>query len=95
MGFSCKVDNTIGLEVINHRLNQIGVGDVAFNKLIAGIVCHGDQVIQVACIGELVQVEDVVVGFGDLLQDEVGADESCAASDDYSFQLNSQSSVKI
>ena len=90
MGFSCEMDNAIGLEVIYYRLNQIGVGDVAFNKLIAFIICHRDQVIQVTSVGEFIQVEDVVGGFGDLFQDEVATYEACAAGDDYFFQLGPQ-----
>ncbi len=87
MGFSGEVDDTIGLEVINHRLNQIGVSDIAFNKLISRIVCHGDQIIKVTSVGEFVKVEDVVFGFGDLFQDEVATDEACATCDNYFFQF--------
>ena len=87
MGFCCEVDDAIGLEVIYYRLNQIGVGDVAFNKLIAFMVGNRSKVIKIASIGEFVQVEDVVVDFGNLFQDEVTSDKACAAGDDYSFQV--------
>ena len=67
MGFSGEVDDTVGLEVINDRLNQIGVCDVAFYKLIAFMVSNRSKVIKITSVGEFIQVEDVVVGFGDLL----------------------------
>ena len=87
MRFSSEMDDTIWLEVIYCRLNQLGVGYIAFYKLVAFMASNRSKVIQVSGVGELIQVEDVVVCLGDLLQDEVGADEARAAGDDYSFQV--------
>lgn len=76
MGFGCEVDDAIRLEVLDYCFHGCSIGDVALNKLIAGVVCHGDQVIQVASVGEFVKVENVIVGFGDLLEDEVASYEA-------------------
>jgi len=77
------------LEIIDDGLYQCSISDITFNKLIAFMLFYSAKVIQIACIGEFIKVEDVVVGFGELLEDEVGADKACATSDNYSFQYNS------
>ena len=95
MGFSREMDDTVGLEVPDNRFHQTGVRDIALDKLVSGIRCDGFQVIQVASIGGFVQIEDVVVGLSELLQDEVAADKACSASDDYFFQCSAPVSLFI
>ncbi len=87
MRFSCEMDDTIGLEVIYYRLNQVRISDIALDELVACMVSNRSKVIKSACVGEFIQVEDVVVGFGNLFQDEVTSDKACAAGDDYFFHL--------
>ena len=95
MGFSREMDDTVGLEVPDNRFHQTGVRDIALDELISGIPCDGHQVIQIAGIGKFVQVEDVVVGLSDLLQDEVAADKACSSGDDYFFQCSAPVSLFI
>ncbi len=95
MGFSCEMDDAFGLEVLNDGFHQTGVRDITLDELVSGIRCDGFQVIQIAGIGKFVQVEDVVVGLSDLLQDEVAADKTCSACDDYFFQSSAPVSLFI
>ena len=87
MGFSSEVDDTIRLEVVNHGLHHGGIGDVPFHKLISGIIRNRDQIVKISSVGQFIQIENMVVGFNDLLQDKVGADEACSACDNYFPQI--------
>src|SRR6185369_8400511 len=60
---------------------QRAVGDVAPHEYMARIALERLQILQVAGVSELVEIDDRLAGFGDRGQDEVGADESRAAGD--------------
>ena len=81
----CSSD-LIRLKIIYNGLNLSVICDVPFYKLISRIIRNGNQVIQISGVGEFIQIEDVVVGFSDLLQDEVATYEACATCNNYFFQ---------
>jgi len=87
MRFCCEVDDAIWLKIVNHGLHQSGIGDVPFHKLISRIIRYRDQIIQIPSIGQYIKVEDMVIGFSDLLEDEIAAYKSSTACNYYLFQL--------
>ena len=71
-----------GLAAVHGREDGGLVGDVALNKRMPGGV-EVFEVVEVAGIGELVEIDDVQLGVGgEHVAHEVGADESRAAGDD-------------
>jgi uncharacterized protein YkvS len=63
-------------------LTKVAVADVALDEAVAWIVLDVPQVLEIARVGELVEVDDLAVGVVRKVQaDEVAADEACAARD--------------
>ncbi len=86
-----EVDDGVG---VTHRLfNLGGVADVALNEAVAGVVLDVAQVVEVAGVGELVEVDDIVVVMAQEPAHEVGADEAGAAGDEDGFHLRREGIV--
>ena len=64
------------------------VADVGLKELVAGIVFYGPQIVEVAGVGELVQVDDLgPQAGGEQPADEGAADEAGAAADEEPHRL--------
>ena len=75
------VDDSATMRVfLEQTLNQRGIPDIALNKVVACVTLERLQVLQIARVGELVDVDHRLVIDGQPVQHEVGADEACAAS---------------
>ena len=62
MALSSQVDDAVHLLVLHQFVESIEVADVHLHKLVVGFVLDVLEVSQVACIGQLVQIDDVVIG---------------------------------
>ena len=87
MTLCCEVDDAVDLLVLHQFVEGIEVADVHLHELIVGLVLDVLQVREVACVGQLVEVNDLVLG---VLVDEeayyVTADETGSTSyDDVEF----------
>ena len=83
MTLGCKVDDAIDLLVLHQLIEGIEVTDVHLDKLVVGTVLDILQIGEVAGIGQLVKVDDLILG---ILVDEqsyyMAADEAGTAGDD-------------
>ena len=84
MALGCQVDDAIHLLLLHQLVERLEVADVHLHEFVVGLVLHVLEVGEVAGVGELVEVDDVVVGvLVDKEADHVRADEACAAGDYY------------
>ena len=75
-----KIDHGAGLVLGQQAGHQRGVADVALHEDVAGVALHAGQVVQIACVGEFVEVDHGLVAVGYPVEHEVGANEAGAAS---------------
>ena len=61
------------------RVHSCGIADVAAHEAITRVVCHRRQVLQVARVSQLVEIDDAPAGRGEHHADECGADKPAAA----------------
>ena len=74
-------------------VDRLSVADVGLDEAVAGVVGHDEQVVQVARVGELVQVDDLERrDAGQHAPDEGAADEAGAAADE---ELRRQGAVGV
>jgi hypothetical protein len=89
MALSSEIDHGAGLVLGQQLLDQGAVANVALHKDVAWIVLHRGQGLQIARVGEFVEVEHGLIAAGDPVDYEIAADEPGAASNE-----NSHVSVK-
>ena len=83
MGFRREVDDAIDLLVLHQLVDAVEVADVHPDELVVGFVLDILQIGQVAGVGQLVQVDDSVIGvFVHEEANNMAADEAGAAGDD-------------
>ncbi|MNG22499.1 hypothetical protein D3C84_1069860 [compost metagenome] len=81
MGFCGQVQDGIRLE-LGERLRHLGlVADIGTEEPVARVARHAGQGFQIAGIGQLVQVEDLVFAVVQQVADQCRADEAGAAGD--------------
>ena len=80
MGFGGKMDDRIDCPFLQDGRHQRGIADVTLDKAVVGIVFDRGQVLQVAGIGQAIQVGHVAAGIGgNKGMDKIGADETSAS----------------
>ena len=83
MALGGEVYDAVDVFFLHQLVNTIEVTDVHLDELIVRLVLDVLEVGEVAGIGQLVEVDDLVFGiFVDEEADDVAADEAGAASDD-------------
>ena len=82
MRFGRKVDDGTRLVLRQQAIDQGAVTDVALHEDMARVALQAGQVVQVAGIGELVEVDDALRVAGKPVEYEVGADETGASGDE-------------
>ena len=81
-----QMDETVELMLLEQLHNEVLVGDVALDEMVVGLAVNVGQILQVAGISQVVEVEDFVLGV--LVHEEphdVGSDKAGAAGDEYFF----------
>ena len=88
MALSGKVDDIIEIVLCKQAFHQLLVADVALHEHMAGVALHVLQVLQIAGIGQLIQVDqaDILVFFQHIV-DKVGANKTGTAGNKISFHL--------
>jgi hypothetical protein len=100
MGLRRKVHDRSWLMLGEELGDQLGVSDVTSDKCVPGIRFKGGQILEIACVGEFVEVDDRI-GFAlNPVQDEVRANESGSAGNEYGghrevYRLRSKVKKKI
>ncbi|MDT4871067.1 hypothetical protein FQZ97_1061770 [compost metagenome] len=81
MGFGGQVHHGVGLEAGQRRADGLAVGDIGLEELVARIGRDGSQGFEVAGIGQLVEVEHLMPGFGQQMANKSRTDEAGSAGD--------------
>lgn len=88
MALGSKVNDAINPLVVHQLVECLEVADIHLHKLVVGLMLDVLEVTEVASIGQLVEVDDAVVGV--LVHEEahnMRADKSRTTGDNYSFHL--------
>ena len=81
VAFSREVHHGARLVRGEQPIEQRAVGDVAVHKDMARIAVKRTQAFQIARVGQRIEVEHRLVGLGQPVEHEVGADEAGSACD--------------
>ena len=81
MAFGRKVEHRARTVLRQQPIDQGPVADVALHEVVAGVALQAGQVLAVAGVGELVQVDDRLVRLRQPVEHEVAADETGTAGD--------------
>ena len=82
MRFGRKIDDGTGLVLRQQAVDQRRVAEISVDKHMPRIAIQRGEVLPVAGIGELVQVDDRLAGAGQPVQHEVAADEAGTAGNE-------------
>ncbi len=61
MAFGSKVQNSAGAVLGQHAVHQSSVAQVAFNEVVARVALQAGDILQIACVGEFVEVDDRLI----------------------------------
>jgi hypothetical protein len=81
MAFGGKIDDGARLVFGEKASDQGWIAYVALHENMAAITVETLQVLDIACVGELVEVNDWLIRLSDPVQNEVAADKPGTASD--------------
>ena len=86
MALGGKVDDVVEIVLCKQALHQLLVADIALHEHMAGVALHVLQVFQIACVGQLIQIDqqDLRVFFEHIVH-KVGTDKTGAAGDQIGF----------
>ncbi len=82
MAFGREVQHCAGPVLGQQGIDQGAVAQVALHEVVAGIALQAGQVLQVAGVGEFVEVDHGLVTLGQPVEHEVATNEAGAAGDD-------------
>ena len=82
MALGGEVEHRARLVLRQQLRHQRAVADVALHEDMARVALQRGQVFQVAGVGQLVEVDDGLVGLGQPVENEIAADEAGAAGDE-------------
>ena len=89
MAFRRKVDDALDVVLVEEVVYQRFIADVSLDEGVVGHTSAFPEVVQVACIGEFVEVDDMVVWvFLREVRDEVGTDESGSTGYEDAFHFS-------
>ena len=87
MAFGGEVQDGSGLVLRQQAGDQLGITNVALHKDMPRVAVQRCQRFKVAGIGQLVEVDDGLVGLGQPVEDEVGTNEAGSAGDENSHKV--------
>ena len=61
MTLSCKMDDTVNLLILHQLIEGIEVADVHLHELVVRLILYILEVCKVTCIGQLIQIDNVVL----------------------------------
>jgi len=79
MAFGREVDQGTGLVLCQQSGHQCTVANVALHENVAHITLQAGQGFGVACVGEFVEVDDMLLRTSQPVENEIGANETGAA----------------
>jgi len=85
MAFGCKMRDDLGLELGDRARHRLCIADVALNEAVTVRACHALDRRQRAGIGQLVKVQDLMVGVLNQVANEGRAYEAGPASNEDAY----------
>ena len=89
MALGGEVDHRVDFVFTQQASDQFGVGDVALDEDVARIAGQTGECVEVAGIGQPIEVDHPHVGLFEDMMDEVAADEAGAARDQEGLHVES------
>ena len=80
--FGGKIDDGARLVLGEQPGDEVEVADVALDEEVARVALQGGEVLEVAGVGQRVEVDDGLIGLGQPVEDEVAADEAGTTGDE-------------
>ena len=81
VGFRCKIHDGSRFVFGQQFGNHCGITDVAAGEDVPGVAFQAGEVLEIAGVGEFVEVDDRLIAAGQPVEHKIGADEAGAASD--------------
>jgi hypothetical protein len=85
MAFGGEVYDRPRFVLIEEFLKGTAVGDIALDESVPVIVRHTVEIVEIAGVSQLIEIQDGRRPFPHFLQDKVRSDKSCATSDENSI----------
>ena len=83
MALCCEVDNNVKFLFFKQIHDESFVCDITFYKFVVRFVLNRFQSLQISCVGQQVQVYDLIIRvFVYHVMDEVASNEACASCND-------------
>ena len=82
VGFGGKIDHGAGLMLGEQFGDEVEVADVALDEEVARIATQRCEILEVAGVGQRVEVDDGLIGLRQPVEDEIAADEAGTAGDE-------------
>ena len=84
MAFGCQMDDTIDLLILHQLVESVEVANIHLHELVVWLILNVPEISQVACIGKLIEVDNVVLRVLVYKKaDYMRADEAGTTSDYY------------
>jgi hypothetical protein len=75
--------------LLHYLVDGSPIANVTLHEAVSGIICYRSKVLDVPCIGELIEIDDRILRMSfKPIVDEVGADKTCSASDKKFHKIN-------
>jgi hypothetical protein len=84
MRLRCQVHDRVGSEARQHLAHRGLIDDVLLHELVASVGDYALQRFEVACVGQFVEVQYVMIGVVDQMADQRRTDKAGATGDKYS-----------
>ena len=85
MRFRCKIHDRRRTMFIQQFRHERFVANVAVDENVMGVIANTRQRIEIAGVGELVQIDDAITALAQQSEHEIAADEAGAAGDQKGF----------
>ena len=82
MAFGRKVHDGAGLVFGQQLVQQCTIADITLHEDVAFIALHAVQIVQIACVGELIQIDHGLLGAIEPVQHKIRADKAGASGDE-------------
>ena len=85
MAFGGEIDDRVGAVLGEQAGDQRAVTDAAVDEAVLGAVGDGRQRVDVAGVGQRIEVDDALAAARERVEDEIATDEAGAAGDQQGF----------
>src|SRR5947208_16388521 len=95
MALRGEIDDRADVVKLQEPQRQIKVADIAFHERVAIVTLDRYKVLQIARVGELIEVHDGLLALREPLENEIRSYKPCAAGNKYSHVKSSPLARRI